>query len=71
MSEEEFISIKIAKKLYDRILKDIKGSSEFRSVDEFVNYVLEQVLEEESEETVYSKEEEEAIKDRLRSLGYL
>ncbi len=71
MSEEEFVTIKIPKKLYDRILEEIKDTSEFKSVEEFVSYVLEQVLEEEEEETVYSEEEEEAIKERLRSLGYL
>ena len=70
MAEEEFVSIKIPKKLYERIVEEIKDSSEFKTVEEFVRYVLEQVLEEE-EETVYSEEEEEAIKERLRSLGYL
>jgi len=69
MSAEEFVNIKIPKKLYDRILKEIEGS-EFKDVEEFVVYVLEQVLEEE-EETVYSEEEEREIKERLRSLGYL
>ncbi|MHA1616389.1 MAG: CopG family transcriptional regulator [Candidatus Njordarchaeales archaeon] len=69
MGSEEFVSVKIPKKLYDRILREIKDT-EFKTVDDFVTYVLEQVLEEE-EETVYSKEEEEAIKERLRSLGYL
>ncbi len=63
------MQIKIPKRLYERILKEIKDT-EFKSAEDFIIYVLEQVLEEE-EESVYSKEEEEAIKERLRSLGYL
>ncbi|MHA1590272.1 MAG: CopG family transcriptional regulator [Candidatus Njordarchaeales archaeon] len=66
---DEFVQIKIPKRLYERILKEIKDT-EFKSAEDFIIYVLEQVLEEE-EESVYSKEEEEAIKERLRSLGYL
>jgi len=71
MPDEEYVSIKIPKKLYEKIMNEIKDSSEFKSAEDFVTYVLEQVLEEEEEESVYSEEEEEAIKDRLRSLGYL
>jgi len=63
------VQIKIPKRLYERILREIKDT-EFKSAEDFIIYVLEQVLEEE-EESVYSKEEEEAIKERLRSLGYL
>ena len=63
------MQIKIPKRLYERILREIKDT-EFKSAEDFIIYVLEQVLEEE-EESVYSKEEEEAIKERLRSLGYL
>jgi len=70
MSEEEFVTIKIPKKLYDKIVNEIKDS-EFKDVEEFVKYVLEQVLEEEESESVYTEEEEEEIKERLRSLGYL
>lgn len=66
---DEFVQIKIPKRLYERILREIKDT-EFKSAEDFIIYVLEQVLEEE-EESVYSKEEEEAIKERLRSLGYL
>ncbi len=71
MPEEEFVSINIPKRIYDKIVNEIKDSTEFKSPEDFVTYVLEQVLEEEEEESVYSEEEEEAIKDRLRSLGYL
>ena len=43
------------------------------SVDEYVTFVLNEVLKEEEEETeaAFSKEEEEEVKKRLRALGYL
>jgi len=71
MSDEEKVTVRISKKLYDKIVEEIKDSDEFKSVDEFVEYVIEQVLEEEDEESAYTEEEEEEIKERLRSLGYL
>jgi len=71
MTNEEKIEIKISKKLYDKIAEEIKDSEDFKTVEEFIEYVIEQVLEEEEEETAYTEEEEEEIKDRLRSLGYL
>ena len=42
----------------------------FSSVDELVEFLLRQLLEEQQGE-VMSREEEEAVKDRLRRLGYL
>ncbi len=41
-------------------------------MDEYVTFVLEEVLKEEGEgEAAFSKEEEEEVKKRLRALGYL
>lgn len=68
---EERITISIRKDLYEKIKKEIEDSDEFKSPEEFIEFVLEQVLEEEEEEASYSEEEEEEIKERLRSLGYL
>ena len=57
--------------LYDLIQERAKATG-FGSVDEYVMFVLEEVLkDEEEEETALSKEEEEEVKKRLRSLGYL
>lgn len=74
MSEEE-VTIRIPKSLYEQIQELIKDS-EWKTVDDFVKYVLERVVremseEEGEEEEVYTKEEEEQIKERLRALGYL
>ncbi|HIP25441.1 MAG TPA: CopG family transcriptional regulator [Archaeoglobus profundus] len=68
----ELKEVKIPAELYEKIEKRIKNT-EFNSVDEYVTYVLREVLAslEEEEEQVFSKEEEEKVKERLRALGYL
>ncbi len=66
---EEYVEVKIPKKLYEKIKKEIESTGEFKSVEEFVVFVLESALEETEE--VYSEEEEEKVKERLRALGYL
>lgn len=55
-----------------KIKERIKGT-EFSSVEEYVNFVLEEVLKDDEEEFEFelSEEDEEKIKERLRSLGYL
>jgi Arc/MetJ-type ribon-helix-helix transcriptional regulator len=47
----------------------IRGSA-FGSVDEFVAFVLARLLEQ-GGEAAFSEEDEKALKDRLRSLGYI
>ncbi len=68
----EEVEVKIPKEIYEKILERIK-ETEFKSVDEYVTYVLKEVLAslEEEEEQVFSEEEEEKVKERLRALGYL
>ncbi len=39
-------------------------------MEEFVNFVLEELISEEKE-SVLSPEEEEKVKERLRALGYI
>jgi len=68
------VAVEISKELFEKAEKFVKESGgEFKSVEELVEFVLKEVLEEEegSGESVYSKEEEEEIKKRLRALGYL
>ncbi|RLE68834.1 MAG: CopG family transcriptional regulator [Thermoprotei archaeon] len=71
MSEK--VSINISKEIYEKAKKYVENSGgEFNSVEEFIEFVLKEVLEEEREEKqVYTPEEEEEIKRRLKSLGYL
>jgi len=75
---ESKVTIKIPRNLYNRISELIRGSG-FNSVTEFVVYVLRDLVstdvrsrkKERSEDAALSKEEIQAIKKRLKSLGYL
>ena len=65
------VSVEIPASLYARIEEIIKDTG-FKSVSSYVTYVLREVLaEDEEEQEVFSKEDEEKVKERLRSLGYL
>jgi hypothetical protein len=73
MMSEEYTEIKIKKDLIDRIQKHIQGT-EFISVEEYVMFVLEEVIKEndgEEHQEVFSEEDEVKVKGRLRALGYL
>jgi len=70
--ETKHTTVSIPKELYKKIQERIKDTG-FTSVSDYVTYVLRQViseLEEESEEP-FTKEDEEKVKERLRSLGYI
>ena len=64
--------IKISDELYEKIEKNLSEYG-FETVDEYVEFVLKEILEDKNsdEEQVFSEEEEEIIKKRLRDLGYL
>ena len=70
--EQESKGVFLSAELYGRIEERVKTTG-FGSVDEYVIFVLEEVLKEEGEEAerAFSKEEEEEVKKRLRALGYL
>lgn len=63
----------IPKDLYEEVKRRVQEiDGEFKSVDDYVEFVLREVIKEEEEEKeTYTKEEEEEIKRRLKSLGYL
>ncbi|RKX51930.1 MAG: CopG family transcriptional regulator [Thermotoga sp.] len=63
--------ISIPDDLYEKIKAKLDEYG-FKTVDEYVVFVLRNLLEEgEEEKPVFSEEEEEMIKKRLRDLGYL
>jgi Arc/MetJ-type ribon-helix-helix transcriptional regulator len=70
---EEYVTIKIPRKLYEEINKRVKESQgEFKDAQEYIEFVLSEVIkEDERPETAYTPEEEEEIKKRLKQLGYL
>ncbi|KON30728.1 hypothetical protein AC482_03165 [miscellaneous Crenarchaeota group-15 archaeon DG-45] len=61
------VSISIPLSLYRKIEEKIAGTS-FSSVEEYVTMKMENEF---PAEPVYSKEEEELIRERLRRLGYI
>jgi Arc/MetJ-type ribon-helix-helix transcriptional regulator len=56
--------------LYGKVAERVKAT-DFSSVDEYVEFVLEEVVKEEEEEKAFSEEEEKEVKKRLKDLGYL
>jgi Arc/MetJ-type ribon-helix-helix transcriptional regulator len=71
--ERKYTTVSIPVQLYEKIKQRIEGTG-FTSVSDYVTYVLREVLaslEEEEKEEVFTKEEEEKVKERLRALGYL
>jgi len=72
---EPRVTIKIPRPLYERILKSIEGSG-FSSATDFIVYVLRDVMSGAGNKThdgdaELTREELEAIKQRLKNLGYL
>ncbi len=66
-------TVSIPADLYEKIEERI-GETGFESVSDYVTYVLREVLaslEGEEKEEVFTEEEEEKVKERLRALGYL
>ena len=71
-TQKDKVTLKIPRPLYDN-LNEIISESGFNSVTEFVVYVLRDLISSRSthKEPGLSKEEIEAVKKRLKSLGYL
>ena len=61
------IPINVPRELYEKIEEKISGTS-YSSVEE---YVISKLENEFPSEPVYTKEEEELIRERLRKLGYI
>jgi len=68
--------VKIKGDILKRLEKRAKESGSFKNVDEYINYILKQVVERLEKEKaakkkiVFSKKDEEKAKQRLKSLGY-
>ncbi len=67
----ERVPVYISRELYEKIKKFIEAQGGFSSIEEFVEFVLNEVLTEETPSTTLSKEDEEKIKERLKALGYI
>jgi len=65
------VTLKIPRPLYERLGQVIEGTG-FRSVNEFVVYVLRDIMAETDETpTALTPREVELLRERLRNLGYL
>ena len=62
-------TISISEQLYELLERKIKRNN-FRTVDDYVEHILLQLLQAESKDDI-DPEEEEEIKKRLERLGYL
>lgn len=63
-------TISIDSKFYNLISNRIKTSDEFSSVDEYVDYVLSELLDT-KKQSEYTEEERKEIEKHLKDLGYM
>jgi Arc/MetJ-type ribon-helix-helix transcriptional regulator len=73
MMSKEFGDIRIPQDLIKKIEMRVEEAG-FTSVDEYVTFVMEEVIkevEDEEPDEVFSEEDEVKVKERLRALGYL
>lgn len=64
-------TITISAKLFDIVSKRIQNPiNGFSSVDEYVDYVLEEILSEKNDDEIDEKERQK-IQDELKKLGYI
>ena len=69
----KYTTISIPKILYEKIQDHIKDTG-FTSVSSYITFVLRQILSESDTKKsgeAFTKEQEEKIKQRLKTLGYL
>ena len=66
----EKVNVGISKELYERAKKYIEEQGGFNSVEELIEFLLDQVLGSEEIESAYTEEEEKEVKERLKALGY-
>jgi Arc/MetJ-type ribon-helix-helix transcriptional regulator len=71
MMDKEFTTVSIPTSLHKKIEEAIKGT-DVASVSSYIVKVVREALSKtESPEAVFSKEDEEKVKDRLKALGYI
>ena len=68
---KEFATVSIPTSLYKKIEVIIKGT-EISSVSSYVTKILrENLSRDQQKQEVFSKEDEEKVKERLKALGYI
>ncbi len=68
----EKVCVNIRKELYEKAQRFVEEQGGFGSVEELVEFLLEEALAAEGGESGgMSREDEEKVKERLRALGYI
>jgi hypothetical protein len=62
--------IEISKELFDNLKKRYKDSG-FDSVDDYIDYILKQVVSDSLDEGSNSSDDEELVRKNLKEMGYL
>jgi len=79
LEQGDTVTVKIPSALAEKVKRRLSGS-DFKTVDEYVAYVVEQVVAEleggqpqeaKSGDNVFSKEDQASVEQRLRDLGYM
>jgi len=69
-TESDNRTVTMAEHLYERVERRTAGTN-FESVDEYVTFVLEEVVAGDETDDAYEDVDDEDVQARLRSLGYL
>jgi Arc/MetJ-type ribon-helix-helix transcriptional regulator len=73
MSAEQTQAVELPSRIVERVEERLPRT-EFDSSDEYITYVMEEVLyrvEQETADDDFEEVDEDEVKDRLKSLGYL
>lgn len=68
-NKTKFTTVSIPITLFEKMKKQIEGTG-FTSVSSYVGYILREVVAEKGEKP-FTEEDEEKVKEKLRSLGYM
>jgi predicted DNA-binding protein len=66
--EQKSRAVSLPAELYSRVEERAKSTG-FSSIEDYVVFILEEVIKDEGE-VIINKEDEEEVKRRLRALGY-
>ncbi len=66
----EKVPVYISRELYEKVKKFVETHGGFENVEEAVEFIVDEVLFGQTVEGI-SKEDEERVKERLKSLGYI
>lgn len=70
VKEKKFTAVLIPTPLFKEIRERLKGT-DFPAVSDYVAYVLREIIAGETNKELFTRDDEEKVKERLRKLGYL